>query len=74
MLTTGLASWLGLVLARIWTYPYCSKDNITGCEAPLVQASSWLFILGIFLTGFGIVALLFDWNPITFHSKRPDDS
>lgn len=70
MVVTGLASMVDFVLARIWTSPYCSNDNIAGCGAPFVQASSWLLILGIFLTGFGIVILLFDWSPITFHSKK----
>jgi hypothetical protein len=71
MVITGLSSMVGFVLALIWTYPYCNRDNITGCGAPLVHASSWLLILGIFLIGFGIVAVLSDWNPITFHSKKP---
>jgi hypothetical protein len=70
LVITGLASMVVFVLAQIWTYPYCSNDNITGCGAPLVQASSWLLIIGIFLIGFGTVIILCDWKPIAFHSKK----
>ncbi len=72
MVITGLASMVVFVLALILTYPYCNGENPTGCGAPLVQASSLsLLILGILLVGFGIAIVLFDWNPITFHSKKP---
>jgi hypothetical protein len=73
MIITGIASMVDFVLALIWTYPSCSNGNPTGCErlgSGLAQNFGLLLILGILLIGFGIATVLFDWNPITFQSKK----